>query len=284
MKVVIIGAGVTGSATGRLCHKLGHEVRFCDIDTSINQKLEDDGKFATIHLSVACTDADIIFVCLNVPTQDNGELDFTTIQNVIPGIVDEINTAKKHVTVVFRSTMLPRSMEMIVKKMKQGIKVNNFAILYNPEFLREKYAIEDSMNPERVVIGTGDNIEDAFQLIQLYDPLGKPIFTCKYVEAELIKYAANSFLALKISYFNEIGTICDKLVIRKELVSKLIGMDKRIGTYGTESGRPFQGFCLPKDTKAFVRFLKNLNVEMDLLQPAIDINEMFGEVIADHYS
>jgi UDPglucose 6-dehydrogenase len=192
---------------------------------------------------------------------------------------------------VFRSTMLPGTMRNLVLQyleMHCTLRIGrDYNVFYNPEFLRQKYALRDFLNADRVVIGE-DNITlpaNSSALLQaLYKPLTDNIIVTNYETAELIKYAANSFLALKISYFNEIGIICRKLGIDDKVVNHAVSLDNRIGSYGTQAGSPFGGACLPKDTKAFAAFVHEkeilpLDTQSDLLHSILEINKLMMQDI-----
>jgi UDPglucose 6-dehydrogenase len=175
----------------------------------------------------------------------------------------------------------------------------DYGICYNPEFLRQHCALEDFFHPDRVVIGVGEGREEEegqgrsitttttttttttssyMPLKHIYQQLTNDIIITSYEAAELIKYASNCFLSLKISFFNEIGMICKKLGIDDKTVNLAVSLDKRIGKYGTEAGRPFGGACLPKDTEAMASFVKKLQIKPDLVQVAADINKKIGEL------
>ncbi len=153
-------------------------------------------------------------------------------------------------------------MKKIVQK-KRGV---DYEVAYNPEFLRQNSALDDFFSPDRVIIGEEGSNELSKLLVQLYEPLTKIIISTSFEAAELIKYASNCFLSLKISFFNEIGMICKHLGIDDKVVSLGVSLDKRIGKYGTEFGRPFDGMCLPKDTQALASFIKQNRIEPDLLE------------------
>jgi UDPglucose 6-dehydrogenase len=171
--------------------------------------------------------------------------------------------------------MLPGTMRNVVIdhldancNLKRG---REYDVLYNPEFLRQSSALEDFINPDRIVIGQEFDGSSS-PLVGLYESLTKNVILTGYEEAEMVKYASNCFLALKISYFNEIGMICKKMGINEEQVSSAVSMDNRIGEYGTRSGWPFGGACFPKDTEAFASFARKMNVKPDLIETAININ------------
>jgi UDPglucose 6-dehydrogenase len=153
----------------------------------------------------------------------------------------------------------------------------DFDVCYNPEFLRQKSALEDFFEPGRVVIGEGAK-GSSLPLIEILRPLTKNIIITGYEEAEMIKYASNSFLALKISYFNEIAMICKMLGIDDKTVSRGVALDSRIGSYGTIGGMPFGGACLPKDTAAMTSFIRKLGIRPDLIEMAVQINNEIEEM------
>jgi UDPglucose 6-dehydrogenase len=193
------------------------------------------------------------------------------------------------ILLVFRSTMLPGTMRSLILQYLEtrcSLQIGReYNVVYNPEFLRQKYALDDFLNVDRVVIGE-DNVTLAANssalLQELYKPLTDNIFVTDYETAELIKYAANCFLSLKISYFNEIGFICRRLGIDDKVVNHAVSLDKRIGSYGTRAGKPFDGSCLPKDTKAFAAFVQEilpLGAHSDLLRSTLGINDLMMQKV-----
>lgn len=193
------------------------------------------------------------------------------------------------ILLVFRSTVLPGTMRSLILHYLEthcSLQIGrDYNVVYNPEFLRQKYALDDFLNVDRVVIGE-DNVTLAANssalLQELYKPLTDNIVVTNYETAEMIKYAANCFLSLKISYFNEIGFICRRLGIDDEVVNRAVSLDTRIGSYGTHAGKPFDGSCLPKDTKAFAAFVQEilpLVAHSDLLGSALGINELMTQNI-----
>jgi UDPglucose 6-dehydrogenase len=153
----------------------------------------------------------------------------------------------------------------------------DYDVLYNPEFLRQHTALEDFFTPDRIVIGE-ETPGSSSPLSDLYSPLTKNIILTGYEEAEMAKYASNCFLALKISYFNEIGILCKKMGINEDLVSLAVSMDNRIGRYGTRGGRPYGGACFPKDTEAFASFARKMNIKPDLIETAINVNKQMDDL------
>lgn len=217
---------------------------------------------------------------MNTPTH-NSQQDLSQILSVLYQLANYLNTAEKHHLLVFRSTMLPGTMRSVVVNYleknctkKRGV---DYDVVYNPEFLRQNSALDDFFKPDRVIIGEDHN-EFSKLFVELYQPLTKNIITTSFEAAELIKYASNCFLSLKISFFNEIGLICKHLGIDDKVVSTGVSLDKRIGKYGTEFGRPFDGMCLPKDTQALASFIKQNRIEPDLLEIVLNINKKIEDL------
>jgi UDPglucose 6-dehydrogenase len=297
-KIGIIGSGVVGSATGKGFHKLGHDIIFYDISKQRLHDLEDNGYKVASSVSEIIDKTDLSFVCVNTPAKSNGEQDLSQLMSVLYDISnalvatnerrrrqqqqqkDQINP---HL-LVFRSTMLPGTMRNVVVNYLQSNSSSStigrdYNICFNPEFLRQNTALEDFFKPDRVVIGE-DGIGGSEPLKGIYQQLTQNIIVTSYEAAEMIKYASNCFLSLKISFFNEIGLICKQMGIDDKAVSVGVSLDKRIGNYGTQFGKPFEGACLPKDTEALAGFIKKLQLNPDLLQVALDINRKMEELIS----
>ena len=279
-KISIIGSGVVGSATGQGFHKLGHKVIFYDISKQKLKALKNEGYNVANNLSQALSQTDVSFVCVNTPTH-NSEQDLSQIFSVLQQITEYLNTAEKQHLFVFRSTILPGIMRNVIVNYlekncitKRGI---DYDVVYNPEFLRQNTSYDDFFKPDRVIIGE-DHAQLSKILVEIYKPLTKNIIVTSFEAAELIKYASNCFLSLKISFFNEIGLICQHLGIDHKVVSLGVSLDKRIGKYGTEFGRPFDGMCLPKDTQALASFIKQNRIEPDLLEIALNINKKIEDL------
>jgi len=302
--ISIIGSGVVGTATGKGFHKLGHNVIFFDISKQRLATLKLEGYDVASSLKDAISRSEICFVCVNTPLtkydnvidsdsnnpdddlfdEDLGKhQDLSQLQSVLRDIVRELNgeIIKKRRFLVFRSTMLPGTMRNVVLDyleancdQKCG---KDYEVLYNPEFLRQHSALEDFLSPDRIVIGQ-ELVGPSSPLSEIYNPLTKNIIITGYEEAEMVKYASNCFLAMKISYFNEIGILCKKMGINEEQVGLAVSMDNRIGRYGTRGGRPFGGACFPKDTEAFASFVRKMNVDHDLIEKAISINKQMEEL------
>lgn len=290
-----------GSATGKGFHRLGHNIVFFDISKHRLAALSEEGYRVASSLREAISTSEIIFVCVNTPhggekntdgSYDEGQdllnedlgkhQDLSQILSASRELAVALNDnaiKKKHL--VFRSTMLPGTMRNVIVdyldtncSLKRG---KDYDVLYNPEFLRQNSALDDFFSPDRVVIGQ-EIAGSSSPLSDLYSSLTKNIIITGYEEAEMIKYTSNCFLALKISYFNQIELMCKKMGINAEQVSLAASLDNRIGSYGTRGGRPFGGACFPKDTEAFASFASKMDVDPDLIETAISINKQLDNV------
>jgi GDP-mannose 6-dehydrogenase len=288
-KIGIIGSGVVGSATGKGFHRLGHDVLFYDIAKQRLLTLKEEGYQIASSVKDIIDKTDISFVCVNTPNNVNGEQDLSQLMSVLYDItnslrrIDRRHEQQQHPhLIVFRSTMLPGTMRSVVINYLQtncpsSSITRDYDVCYNPEFLRQNTAFDDFFRPDRVVIG--EEGKGASQpLKEIYQQLTENIIVTSFEAAEMIKYTSNCFLSLKISFFNEIGLVCKQMGIDDKAVSLGVSMDKRIGNYGTQFGKPFEGACLPKDTEALAGFIKNLQLNPDLLQVALDINRKMEEL------
>ena len=287
-KIGIIGSGVVGSATGKGFHRLGHDVLFYDIAKQRLLTLKEEGYQIAASVKDIIDKTDISFVCVNTPNNINGEQDLSQLMSVLYDItnalrrIDRRNEQQHPHLIAFRSTMLPGTMRSVVINYLQtncsSSKIGrDYDVCYNPEFLRQNTAFDDFFRPDRVVIGE-DRKGASQPLKEIYQQLTENIIVTSFEAAELIKYTSNCFLSLKISFFNEIGLVCKQMGIDDKAVSLGVSMDKRIGNYGTQFGKPFEGACLPKDTEALAGFIRNLQLNPDLLQVALDINRKMEEL------
>jgi nucleotide sugar dehydrogenase len=288
-KIGIIGSGVVGSATGKGFHRLGHDVLFYDIAKQRLLTLKEEGYQIASSVKDIIDKTDISFVCVNTPNNSSGEQDLSQLMSVLYDItnslrrVNKIHEQQQHPhLIIFRSTMLPGTMRKVVINYLQtncpSSRIGrDYDVCYNPEFLRQNTAFDDFFRPDRVVIGE-DRKGASQPLKEIYQQLTENIIVTSFEAAEMIKYTSNCFLSLKISFFNEIGLVCKQMGIDDKAVSLGVSMDKRIGNYGTQFGKPFEGACLPKDTEALAGFIRNLQLNPDLLQVALDINRKMEEL------
>ncbi len=275
MKAAIIGSGVVGQATGIGLASQGNGVIFNDIDNNKLASLKFNGYNVSNQIQEILNYSDIIFICVPTPTKNNA-IDLTYIKSVIQLLAKEMKKTKKYVVLVFRSTILPQTTRTILipeLEKHSGLKAGkDFGVCMNPEFLREDSSMSDFLNPSRVVIGEFDK-KSGDLLEKLYSTFNSPIIRTDLDTAEMIKYAANLYLASKISFFNELFMICSKMGLDSKKVSETVSLDPRIGRYGIYGGTPFGGKCFPKDLSAFLTFTKSKGLNHKILKAVKEVNQ-----------
>lgn len=284
IRISIIGSGTVGSIIGSGFLRLGYDVIFHDIDQEKVNKLRKNGLKATTDIKEAINNSDISFICVPTPSKEDGSIDLRFIEAASRSIGEALKNKEDYHLVVVKSTVVPTTSEKIVKRVIEEISGKkcgkDFGLCVNPEFLTEihkSWTNDESMkrdffSEERIVIGESDK-KSGDILEEIYKPLNVPIFRVDLKTAELIKYASNCALASRISFWNEIYYISQKLGVDSNIVANIVGLDKRIGKYGTVHGKAFGGKCLPKDLKAFIRFSESLGYSPPLLKAVDEINE-----------
>ena len=281
--ILIIGSGVVGQATGKGLRSKGHSVVFYDIDPDVLSILSEEGYDTCSDYDLG--EFDISVLCVNTPTRNDWiVLDY--LHNAIKKLGAKLADISRYHLVVVRYTSLPGMTEekaIPVLEHYSGKKVGmDFGICVNPEFLREATAGEDFAHPWLVVIGAYDQ-RSSKQLERLYRPFGTEIVVTDIRVAEMMKYVHNLFNATKISFFNEVHMVCQKLGVDSQAVNALVTKSAEgmwNPKYGTAGGRPYGGTCLPKDTRAFRTFAYERNLGSTLLLDAvIRINEEMGEQV-----
>ena len=299
MKICVIGTGYVGLVSGACLANLGNDVVCVDKDRSritllkkntvpfyepgleeMVAKNSDAGRLSfTIDLKAAVKSSDVIFIAVGTPAKENGEADVSAIIDVAEKIAASLKSSnKKEYTVIVNKSTVPVGMGDIVTEIltKKGASKKNFAVVSNPEFLREGSAISDFMSPDRIVIGASDN--RASNLItELYRPLNAHIIFTTIKSAELIKYASNAFLATRISFINEIANICEKVGSDVTEVAYGMGLDKRIGHAFLNAGIGYGGSCLPKDVSALVHLARGSGYEPMILDSVGELNQFQRE-------
>lgn len=283
-EISILGSGVVGIIVGRGFKELGNKVILYDINEKKVQELRNSGFDATADLSRAVRNSNISFLCVPTPTV-NRRIDLTQVKSVTENLAKCLKEKRDYHVVVVKSTVLPTTTEKVVipllEKHSSKKVGSDIGVCVNPEFLTEihrSWTDENSyarnfFTEEKVVIGEFDK-RSGDVLQALYEPLKIQIIRTDLKTAEMIKYACNCALASRISYWNEIYYICQKLGIDSNMVAQVAAMDKRIGRYGTIHGKAFGGKCLPKDLEAFIGFAEGLDYEPKLLKAIAEINEM----------
>ena len=213
---------------------------------------------------------EVIFVCVGTPPRATGETDLKYILSVAKEIAETIDTYK---VIVHKSTVPVETGEKVKKIIKENLRNDvEFDVVSNPEFLREGTAINDTLNPDRIVIGAES--ERAVGIMkQIYSSIKAPMIITDIKSAELIKHASNAFLSTKISFINSVARICELSGADVEKVAEGMGYDKRIGRSFLNAGIGYGGFCFPKDVQAFIKIAENYGYDFQLLKATNDINE-----------
>ena len=290
MKLTIIGTGYVGLVTGTCFAEVGHQVICVDNNESKVKLLQAGGipiyepgleEMVKKHVAngrlrfTASTkdgveNSDIIFIAVPTPPQPDGSVDLSYIEGVAREIASAMTSYK---IVVDKSTVPVKTGDKVAETIKRYCKAKvEFDVVSNPEFLREGFAVEDLMKPDRVVVGVTSQRPVA-AMRELYAPFQAPIMITDINSAELIKHASNSFLALKISYINAVSVICEASGADVQEVANGIGMDARIGRRFLDASLGFGGSCFPKDLSAFIQIAQQLGYDFALLKDVQRINE-----------
>jgi UDPglucose 6-dehydrogenase len=275
LNIGIVGSGIVGQATGIGLNRNGHNVKFHDIDYNRLIELRNKGYDVTESIDDIIDHSEAIFVCVPTPTVGN-EINLNIISEVTKTIANALYQKNSYTVISFRSTIPPQTTRIkLIPLLEEGSHLMSgvdFGVCMNPEFLREKTPLDDFLTPNRIVIGALDQ-KSGDLLKQVYSPFSCPKILTDLDTAEMIKYTSNTFLAAKISFFNEIYLICRKLGIDEITVSKAVSLDPRIGNYGVKGGAPFAGMCLPKDLQAFIHFTTTKGINPILLKAIAEVNE-----------
>ena len=302
MKLTIIGTGYVGLVTGTCFAEVGHHVICVDNNADKVKMLQaggipiyEPGLGELVKRNVAAgrlrftastkegvENSDIVFIAVPTPPQADGSVDLSFIEIVARDIAAAMTSYK---IIVDKSTVPVRTGDKVAETIKRYCKAKvEFDVVSNPEFLREGFAVEDLMKPDRVVIGTRSPRPVA-AMKEVYEPFKAPIIVTDINSAELIKHAANSFLALKISYINAVSVICEASGANVEEVALGMGMEARIGRRFLNAGLGFGGSCFPKDLSAFIKISETLGYDFALLKEVQHINagqmERFVKKITD---
>jgi UDPglucose 6-dehydrogenase len=296
-RVAIIGTGYVGLVSGTCFAELGNDVTCVDIDEKkvemmrggkvpiyepgleelFDRNIRDGRLHFTTELAEAVDGAEIIFLALPTPPGENGSADLSYVL----GVADNLGPLlEQYAVIVDKSTVPVGTSEQVRERIAKNASVE-FDVVSNPEFLREGVAIRDFMEPDRVVIGTTS--ERARKVMgELYAPItddDHPIFFMNERSAELTKYAANSFLATKISFMNQIANLCELVGADVESIRLGVGSDERIGSRFLQAGIGYGGSCFPKDVIALIHTAKANDYDLSLLQTVIDLNREQQKVL-----
>jgi len=293
MKIATIGTGYVGLVTGACLADIGNEVICVDIldhkveminkgkspiyEEGLQEILERNvGKNlrATTELEMAVKNSELSFLCVGTPSDDEGRIDLTYIKSAVESLGKTLASVEGH-TIVVKSTVVPGTTENFIIPILEensGKKASQFGVCVNPEFLREGVAVEDFMNPDRIIIGQYDE-NSGNKLASLYKSFYCPVLRTDLKTAEMIKYASNTFLATKVSFINEIGNICKRLGIDTYTVAEGVSLDHRISPNFLKAGTGWGGSCFPKDIKGLISHARELGYEPELLQSALNVNQ-----------
>ena len=291
MNIAVVGTGYVGLVTGTCFAETGNNVTCVDIDSikvdmlqlgqipiyepGLEKLFMRNQKEGRLHFTTSLSDgikeAQVIFLALPTPPGENGSADL----KYILGVADELGKMISHYTVIVdKSTVPVGTAEKVYAAIARNAN-SDFDVVSNPEFLREGVAVEDFMKPDRVVIGTSS--EDAKKILnELFMPFvrqGNPIIFMDEKSAELTKYAANAFLATKITFMNEIAQLCEKLGADVDMVRKGMGSDERIGRRFLFPGIGYGGSCFPKDVLALSRSADEAGYSFRILDAVMQVNE-----------
>jgi len=297
MNICVVGSGYVGLVTGACLADFGMHVVGVDKDRAKIEALQrgkvpiyepgletlvrtnmGEGRLSfSTDLGPAVEEARAVFIAVGTPPRSDGSADLTFIREVAESIGMHLNGYK---VIVTKSTVPIGTGQMIEELVREraGGK-HRFAVVSNPEFLREGSAIEDFMHPDRVVVGTRDP-EAADIMLDVYSPLvaaAVPFIVTDVESAELIKYASNGFLATKISFINEVAQLCEAWGANVEVVAKGMGLDNRIGPKFLSAGPGFGGSCFPKDTRAVAQIAREQGLRFRIIEAVLEVNEELKE-------
>lgn len=292
MKMTVIGAGYVGISTALCFAHAGHETILLECDSErfsklksgncpfyepiaqewLSELLESGMISVTDSPSQAIPFGDVIWIAVNTPARSDKLFDLSALESAISDI---LKYRTDDVTVVIKSTVVTGTCRKLLQQIRQigtSIKIN---LVFSPEFLREGYAIQDLMSPSRVILGTEDGESPAL-IHKSYESLGiksKLIVSTTFENAEVIKLASNSFLAIKLTYINELANYCQCVSADIDVVTYCMGLDERIAPGYMKSGIGYGGACLPKDTGALASHASQNNMPLTILEQAIFANE-----------
>ncbi|MBI2527203.1 MAG: UDP-glucose/GDP-mannose dehydrogenase family protein [Candidatus Rokubacteria bacterium] len=289
MNICVVGTGYVGLVTGAVFADLGNDVVCVDkvagkieglqagrmpiyepgLEEMVARNLSDGRLAFTVDLPAAVRQADVIFIAVGTPSQDNGETDLSQVETV----ATEIGRAMDRYKVVVNKSTVPVGTGELVRETiaRSQPRPVDFDVVSNPEFLREGSAIEDTLRPDRIVIGAPTQ-QVAMTLVELYAPLERPMIITDLPSAEVIKYASNAFLAAKISFINAIANICEAAGADVGQVTKGMGLDSRIGPAFLQAGLGYGGSCFPKDVASLIHTAGRPGYDFKLLRSVVEIN------------
>jgi len=298
MNICVVGTGYVGLVTGAVFADLGNDVVCVDNDQKKIEALragqmpiyepgleemvvrnKDDGRLSfTTDLPGAVRQSDVIFIAVGTPPKDTGETDLSHVE----AVATQIGRSMDRYKVVVNKSTVPVGTGEFVREVitRHQPRAIDFDVVSNPEFLREGSAIEDTLRPDRIVIGA-PNQQVAMTLVELYAPLERPMIITDLPSAEVIKYASNAFLAAKISFINAIANICENAGADVSQVMKGMGLDSRIGMQFLQAGLGYGGSCFPKDVDSLIHTASRFGYDFKLLRSVVEINRERASHLVD---
>jgi UDPglucose 6-dehydrogenase len=289
MNICVVGAGYVGLVTGAVFADLGNEVVVVDnvadrvamlragnlpiyepgLEEMVARNISDGRLSFTTDLPATVRKSVIVFIAVGTPPKPDGQTDLSAVE----AVAQEIGRSMDRYTVVVNKSTVPVGTGEFVREVIERHQRTPvpFDVVSNPEFLREGSAIEDTLRPDRIVIGAPTQ-QVAMTLLELYAPLERPMIITDVPSAEMIKYASNAFLATKISFINAVANICELAGADVTQVMKGMGLDARIGSAFLQAGLGYGGSCFPKDTDSLIHTASTLGYKFDLLRAVVDIN------------
>jgi len=282
----VVGAGYVGLTTASCLAQLGHSVIGVDVDATkvdhlnsgvipiVEDGLESitrqmlDAKRLVFQLgySDSIKSAEFIFLCVPTPQDEDGSADLTYIREAVTSLLPFLASG----SIIVNKSTVPVGSTLVVEEI---VRREDIFVVSNPEFLREGSAVHDFLHPDRIVVGSSDR-RAAQRVADLYQSLNARVIICDPASAETIKYAANAFLATKLSFANAIAALCEHVGANIDDVIEGIGQDKRIGNQFLKPGPGWGGSCFPKDTRALVKIAESAGYDFELLRGVIDFNEI----------
>jgi len=283
-KIMIVGSGVVGQATGKGLISKGHEVVFVDTNLEIIWMLSQEGLEARLPNELDDVCADISMFCVSTPSREDGSVNLDNITAAITNHGKWLKYQKGWHLVVIRSTVPPGTTRGVLlpllEKISGMVAGRDFGLCVQPEFLRAKSSEEDFLRPWATVIGEYDQ-RSGDTLKRIYTDFGSQIFRVSLEIAEFVKYAHNCANAAKISFFNQMWLLARELGIDGNLALKIVVNTAESfwnPSYGTVGGQPFGGDCLPKDIKGLLTLAEKIGIEMPLLSAVISVNSQMEEL------
>ena len=289
MNICVVGTGYVGLVTGAVFADLGNDVVCVDNDRSkvdllrggtmpiyepgleemVTRNVADKRLTFTTDLPAGVRQSDVVFIAVGTPSKESGETDLSHVE----GVAAEIGRTMDRYKVVVNKSTVPVGTGELVREVitRTQPRPIEFDVVSNPEFLREGSAIEDTLRPDRIVIGAPTQ-QVAMTLVELYAPLERPMIITDLPSAEVIKYASNAFLAAKISFINAIANVCETAGADVSQVMKGIGLDSRIGLAFLQPGLGYGGSCFPKDVDSLIHTAARLGYDFKLLRSVVEIN------------